>query len=102
MYISVYNIVVYFSDRSSANNIFSLWKLSSQNILASMRLENEEIPLVKTIVHPNSDTVDRLDLLFYELTWIGKKVASNICTGAVVFLLRLLRYNSTKKLLKDY
>lgn len=46
-------IVVYFSDNSCANNTFGLWQLSSQNMLASMTLENEGIPLVKTTVHPN-------------------------------------------------
>lgn len=46
-------IVVYFSDVSYANNTFDLWQLSSQNTLASMLLENEGIPLVKTLVQPS-------------------------------------------------
>lgn len=71
-------IVVSFSDGSYANNTFDLWQLSSQNTLASMLLENEGIPLVKTLVQPsiymssypfegNRHTVARFDLLFSEL-----------------------------------
>ena len=46
-------IVLSISDGSYANNTFGLWQLSSQNMLASTLLENEGIPLVKAIVHPN-------------------------------------------------
>lgn len=46
-------MVVHFTDISYANNTFSLCQLSSPNILSSVLLENEGIPVVKFIVHPN-------------------------------------------------
>lgn len=46
-------MVVHFTDIGYANNTFSLCQLSPPNTLSSVLLENEGIPVVKVIVHPN-------------------------------------------------
>lgn len=46
-------MVVHFTDINYANNTFSLCQLSPPNTLSSVLLENEGIPVVKVIVHPN-------------------------------------------------